>query len=434
MNIWWKIWWSALAVKLALAAGIPLTPDEAYYWVWTQHPQLSYFDHPPAVAWLLTLGDLLPSWAVRWPAVLLVHCSLWFWTQIAARWLNPSQLVWFLILSLLMPLTGMGSLIVTPDLPLLFAWSFSLWALFRLVRDGGKKSDAALFGLGLGLGCLSKYHIVLMGPIAFYFWWSSPNRPPLKNWLPTTIVIALLVSTPVWLWNLQNDWASFRFQLDHGLGRKVWKPSWTTEYVLAQIGLIFPTMIWLAARSKSPFAIRMMAWFPLAFFFFTSFRGYVEANWPIVAHPMILILAAEQLTTHRRWLQVTASVWSVALAAVLVLLFLPNWPEAIHKTKLRDLRQYDSLIQKTREFTPLYARSYQMASTLSFAQKREVYKLRGMNRRDFFDSLPGSVPDADRIYLAVQQGDSLPEPWIKWKVGASYPIDEHFQVWELIRP
>ncbi len=27
-------------------------PDEAYYWLWGQHPGLSYYDHPPLQAWI----------------------------------------------------------------------------------------------------------------------------------------------------------------------------------------------------------------------------------------------------------------------------------------------------------------------------------------------------------------------------------------------
>jgi hypothetical protein len=46
-----KIFWISLILKLALAAVIPLTNDEAYYWVWAQHMQWSFYDHPPFVAW-----------------------------------------------------------------------------------------------------------------------------------------------------------------------------------------------------------------------------------------------------------------------------------------------------------------------------------------------------------------------------------------------
>ena len=434
MNTWWKIWWWSLAAKLALAANIPLTPDEAYYWVWTQHPQLSYFDHPPAIAWLLTLGDWLPTWAVRWPAILLAHCSLWFWTRLTDDWLNRNQQLLFLCLLLLMPLIGIGSLIATPDLPLLFSWSFSLWALNRILAQNAKISDAALFGLALGLGGLSKYHIILLLPIAAFVWWRTPNRPALHRWLPITLAVAVLVSSPVWIWNIQNDWASFRFQLDHGLGRKVWKPSWTSEYLLAQIGLLFPIVVWLAIKSTAPLLLRVAAWFPLIFFFFTSFRGYVEANWPIVAHPLVLALAVSQLYAYRRSLQITAAFWAALLAILLGLLAVPGWPAWTLKTKLRDLHQYDTLRTVSLPLEPLYARSYQMASILSFSQQRKVYKLRGMNRRDFFDTLPGSSPTHDTIYLAVNRGDMLPEPWTLWKKTNVTPVDDQFEIWELHRP
>jgi 4-amino-4-deoxy-L-arabinose transferase-like glycosyltransferase len=30
----------------------PPNPDEAYYWLWGQHLDFSYYDHPPLQAWL----------------------------------------------------------------------------------------------------------------------------------------------------------------------------------------------------------------------------------------------------------------------------------------------------------------------------------------------------------------------------------------------
>ncbi len=44
----------ALGVWLCLA--MPVFSQEAYYWSYAQHPALSYFDHPPMVAWLIWLG------------------------------------------------------------------------------------------------------------------------------------------------------------------------------------------------------------------------------------------------------------------------------------------------------------------------------------------------------------------------------------------
>src|SRR5262245_56411633 len=42
-----------------LALTLPVFAQEAYYWAYAQHPDLSYFDHPPMVAWLIWFGTLL---------------------------------------------------------------------------------------------------------------------------------------------------------------------------------------------------------------------------------------------------------------------------------------------------------------------------------------------------------------------------------------
>ncbi|KOR27793.1 hypothetical protein TI03_06155 [Achromatium sp. WMS1] len=48
-------------LSLITLALLPLGLDEAYYWYWSQYPDLSYFDHPPLLAWLMwistNLGD-----------------------------------------------------------------------------------------------------------------------------------------------------------------------------------------------------------------------------------------------------------------------------------------------------------------------------------------------------------------------------------------
>src|SRR5690606_35351211 len=49
----------ATVLRLALAASLPLVADEAYYWEWSRHLAYGYFDHPPAIAWLLAFGTAL---------------------------------------------------------------------------------------------------------------------------------------------------------------------------------------------------------------------------------------------------------------------------------------------------------------------------------------------------------------------------------------
>src|SRR6476620_9104822 len=47
---------AAAALRLVFAALIPAFPDETYYWEWSRHLATGYFDHPPAIAWLIAIG------------------------------------------------------------------------------------------------------------------------------------------------------------------------------------------------------------------------------------------------------------------------------------------------------------------------------------------------------------------------------------------
>src|SRR5271156_6713315 len=51
---WWG--WALLALAAGRALLLPsfeLVPQEAYYAFYARQPALSYFDHPPLLAWLL---------------------------------------------------------------------------------------------------------------------------------------------------------------------------------------------------------------------------------------------------------------------------------------------------------------------------------------------------------------------------------------------
>jgi 4-amino-4-deoxy-L-arabinose transferase-like glycosyltransferase len=49
----------AALLRTLLSASVPLLPDETYYWEWTRRLEGGYFDHPPGIALLITLGVTL---------------------------------------------------------------------------------------------------------------------------------------------------------------------------------------------------------------------------------------------------------------------------------------------------------------------------------------------------------------------------------------
>lgn len=408
-----RIWLISLLVKLILAALIPLSADEAYYWVWSHKLQLSYFDHPPMVAWLFYLGHFLEPFmhAVRWPAVLLGHCTLGVGVLLLKDSFNLDKIRWWMYLVLFSPLLGFGSLIVTPDLPVVFFWVLSLY-FFQQVLEKKTPGSYTALGASLGLGFCAKYHIVLFIPcLLLYFIFEKKWRDIQWRWVPLTLLAGLIFCAPVLVWNYQNDFASFAFQLKHGLQNDAYHFSWTSSYVLGQIMIIFPLVLWAALKAKPPSRLRFLvyfAWFPLIFFFLTSFRALVEANWPIIALPAICVLAAGH-SKIQSWLCYYIGFWSVLITVVLTALFVP----AIRNSneKLREPFELQELSPIAHEYTPLYAYSYQMASSLWYFSKVPVYKLHGISRFDFYDTLQEATPHGNHFYLVKRETNGLPE-WV----------------------
>lgn len=421
-----QVWIISLIFKLLLAALIPLSADEAYYWVWSHNLRLSYFDHPPMVSWIFWLGHLLEplGHSVRWPAVILGHGTLLIWLEILKPHVDLERMKYWLYLALFSPLVGFGSLIVTPDLPVIFFWSLSLLFLQRALSSK-KGLDYVLLGFSLGLGFCAKYHIVLFVPFLFvYLLWDRRFKDVQWKWVLVTILVGLFCCLPVIVWNFQNEFASFTFQLRHGLESPEYHFSWTWSYVLGQILIIFPLIFYAALRS-TPRLFVVFGWGPLIFFFLTSFKALVEANWPVIAYPAIFALAVfhPRILSWSRWY---IGVWATLYLVVISVLFVPSLRSINSKiSEPFHLQEISSLAQ---EYKPLYASTYQMASSLWYFSKTPVYKLSGMSRYDFFDTLNEGVPQGTNFYLLKQEGNSLPS-WIsdaKWAMKEVKKISPDF--------
>ena len=147
---------------LALAWLLPPSEDELYYWCWSRELQWSYFDHPPMVALLIRLsttifGDTL--FAIRVPA-----CIGSLVTLLIVRDLTRDDRI--LTLALLTPLLLFGTVLMTPDAPLIVCWTGYVWWLATAHErlDQNRHPRWILGGVILGLGVLSKYPMALAAP------------------------------------------------------------------------------------------------------------------------------------------------------------------------------------------------------------------------------------------------------------------------------
>ena len=454
MRRFYQVLLIAFVVKTILAIWLPFSNDESYYWVWGHHPQWSYFDHPPMVGWIFWLGTWFESFgnSARLPGVWLGFLTLLIWNKILEPFLHEKKRTFWLIFMLASPFFGLGSLIITPDVPLLFFWSLSLLLLLKCLEKPSALMYAAL-GAALGLGFCSKYMIVVFVPTAIS-WLAFTRARKQVQWhlLPLTAVFGLTFCLPVIYWNSQHDWASFRFQLNHGLDSEKWNPGWPLEYFGGQILILFPTVVWFAARglihqtdrksardeTRSTSFLHFFGWFPLAFFFYTSFKAHVEANWPIMAHPAILSLALVS-APNSKILRATAALWLTVQILVLTEVAHHWMPVDPRHLKTYEFTHFDVFIPEIEKHKPFYLGSYQSAAAVSYKMRQqtgnETYKLNGLNRRDFYDFVPASLPKSDSFWMGVEKDQPLPEWALKvgYRERQAYPLNDEFRVVEVER-
>ena len=172
-----------MALRLVAAALTPLTFDEAYYWTWSKHLSGGYYDHPPMVAYVIRLGTLIAGdteLGVRLVSILLA-LPMSFAVYRSAEILFGGQRVaaTATILLNVTLMAAVGTLIVTPDAPLLVASSFVLFCLAKVLETGRGAWWLAV-GAAVGAALLSKYTALFFGP-AILIWLVAV--PGLRRWL-----------------------------------------------------------------------------------------------------------------------------------------------------------------------------------------------------------------------------------------------------------
>ncbi|MDQ8700866.1 glycosyltransferase family 39 protein [Hyphomicrobium sp. LHD-15] len=205
-----------IVLRLLFVGLVDLLPQEAYYWNYSQHLDISYLDHPPMVAWLIWAGTNVfgdNEFGVRVPAWLSWFVTAFFSFKLTHRLFGKSAAFVNLLLIAALPFYFATGFFMTPDAPLLAAWAGALYFLERALV-GGRSNAWWGVGVCIGLGMLSKYTIALLMPAALFFLLVDVrSRIWLKRPEPyLAAALAMLIFSPVLYWNLENGFASFFFQ------------------------------------------------------------------------------------------------------------------------------------------------------------------------------------------------------------------------------
>lgn len=204
-------------IRVVLAGSMELGNDEAYYWLYSQHLQWNYFDHPPVVAlWIrfFTLNLSLQDHVlfVRLGSIVSAAFSTWFIYKTTSQ-LYSEKAGWYsaLLYNTSYYASIVAGVFIMPDSPQMFFWTLSLWMLARICTDEDKWMNWIFFGLSAGLCIMSKVHgVFIWFGLALYILILK------RNWLrKPQLYVALFISSilvlPLLEWNIHYDFVTWRF-------------------------------------------------------------------------------------------------------------------------------------------------------------------------------------------------------------------------------
>ena len=361
-------------VNLLQGIFTEIQEDEAYYALFGEHLAWGYYDHPPMVALMAFLSSILFSGTLGvrlFTIIASCFALLVIWLIAIGRPvdsetnpklsdLSPKSIVLFFIVSYSIVMFNIYGFVTTPDVALIMFSALFLFVYQRYLNDSSWK-NALVMGTIMALMVYSKYHAFLfLGLIVL------SNLKLLKDgkfWVACLVALALL--TPHIVWQVSNDFPSFRYHLAGRNEAFRWSYFW--EYLPNQLLIFNPFTFWAVVyvliKSKKtslpcmsfrdhpttdtlPRSSVGMTWSDgrresmhgnliferglkfilIGFFFFfwlMAFRGHVEPHWTIVCViPAVVLvyrraLIDEKLRKYIKWFILPSLLLVLALRILL---------------------------------------------------------------------------------------------------------------------
>jgi len=430
-------------VYLGIAALLPPFDDELYYWCWSRELQLSYYDHPPMVAYLIRgatelFGDAVA--AIRLPAVLSA-------TVVAAvvGWLSrPRDL---LPMVLLTPMLTFAAVMVTPDTPLLMFWALYLAWLVAVHERLESRVPAWLWLLGgviLGCGVLGKYTMGLAAVAGGISFLAAGNW---RQWLPGYALhaaVSVLVASPILIHNIRHDFVPIRYQWGHSMGSPAPGFEPFAEFVGVQVlflgtipFVVFVWALWHRWRLLADARLRVCLFLfavPFAFFLWKATRGRIEGNWAFPCYLACWPLAAEWYRGVResaRWRWATRAGFAIPLGASVFLLVHAVQPVGLFPVKADRVTRQRARLEVGRALAadlrsagyngPVHVPTYQWAAALRW-HGIDARQIAGLTRASHFTQ---NGAGADAPALVFTEAPDTPAEFPRLgapRSAARYPV------------
>lgn len=336
-----RLWFAALVattlLHLVLAATLPLSGDEAYYWDCSRHLDWSYFDQPPLVIWAMVpfralLGET--ALAVRMPAIVASLATALMLLPLVRRFGGgPREAAAALVVLHLTPAFFVGSFYASTDVAMIAFYVAATWSA-SAIAEGDRRGWLG-FGIAFGFGFLSKFSIVVvLAAVAAALTVRGVRRDLLRPTPWLAAAVSFLITLPVWTWGARHGWDNIYWQL-RGRHEPVTDPLRNlTDLLVGMVVLVTPFLLaalatawWRARRPRAPgrTVIRVAAAAPLVFFSLAALRTESAPHWPLPGLVPAVAILATTAFPWRRALTVAAGVLGVALSvAILVVVWIPE--------------------------------------------------------------------------------------------------------------
>lgn len=353
-------------LNIIQAFTLPLVDDEAYYWVWSNHLDFGYYDHPPMVALFIKLGYFLfkNELGVR---LFSIFSQLLFFI-IFLKILNPKTLkenfLFFALFGSVGIFQALG-FISTPDVPLLLFGSLFLLCWKNFLETQNFK-NALFLAISMALTLYSKYHGVLL---IFFVFASAIHKLYKSKWIYFAVFIALILYIPHLYWQYSHNWISLEYHLFER-DKKIKSGFFIGQWLLGLL-LVSNPLLWfyygkgLLKKTAGLWqkSLQVMTIGTFLFFGIIAISREVQPQWNIILFLGLIPLTYETFKNqNNKTIIILGYTYIFLLLIVRISLF---FPAIIQKTPMYKLKEFVLEAKEENEGTAVFER-YQKAALYNF--------------------------------------------------------------------
>ncbi|MBV8967462.1 MAG: glycosyltransferase family 39 protein, partial [Verrucomicrobia bacterium] len=316
--------------RFVIAANSELSPEEAYYYEWSHHPDICYYSKGPLVAWSILGSTALfgsSELGVRMLSPLLGFGTSLLIYLLGRRLYRERVGFWAAVAINLVPIFNVGSIVMTIDPLSIFLWTAGLssfWLAQKEYNEGW--IWWVVTGVLIGLGVLAKYtNAFELVSILILLVFSARLR---REFIRPRIYLLLaaflpFLILPIW-WNQQHDWLALEhLSLSGGLSRD-WDFSFIpllqglgalfvlySPFLLASAFVALFASIPKARRNSKVNFLLAFTWPLLLAYVILSFKQRSDPSWTAPAFISLAILTAAwwlNLARTQRWVLVAGPI------------------------------------------------------------------------------------------------------------------------------